>query len=399
MPLNTREEQEFKKLHLNLNKRMPRLWLSITVERNGIILEDRREEGHSWTRNAWWLMNGVMLDCVSDGGTEAYNRFGVTTSGSVTASSYPPVRDISFAGDGYYNSGANNSFGIQVGTGTSAFHAYRYELEDLVAHGNDADQLYYQAQSAPVTSYDSITGKHTQTITRIFNNNSGDAIEVANAGLVWQGGIFYQLDTGKYLLSYDLLDLPVNVPGGAQLTVTYEIETAVPDWATDFPLPELGDAAAGGTLVHLSFKNYTLMIVAPKSGGESTAINWSDPSFDSGYPTSSTDGAANTAALEAHADSEIGAFSAAANAASLGGYDDWFIPAKDQFNTLYTTKANLPVGEEYEEETYWSSTASTSMMAYYTRMSTGYASSAYQDYDYRIRLMRLLTFQEYWDSL
>ncbi|OPL13600.1 MAG: hypothetical protein AVO39_10395 [delta proteobacterium MLS_D] len=98
MPLNTREEQEFKKLHLNLNKRMPRLWLSITVERNGIILEDRREEGHSWTRNAWWLMNGVMLDCVSDGGTEAYNRFGVTTSGSVTASSYPPVRDVSFAG-------------------------------------------------------------------------------------------------------------------------------------------------------------------------------------------------------------------------------------------------------------------------------------------------------------
>ncbi|OPL13601.1 MAG: hypothetical protein AVO39_10400 [delta proteobacterium MLS_D] len=205
------------------------------------------------------------------------------------------------------------------------------------------------------------------------------------------------MDTGKYLLSYDLLDLPVNVPGGAQLTVTYEIETAVPDWATDFPLPELGDAAAGGTLVHLSFKNYTLMIVAPKSGGESTAINWSYPYF--GGPSSETDGAANTTTLEAHADSEIGAFSAAANAASLGGYDDWFIPAKDQFNTLYTTKANLPVGEEYEEEEYWSSTASSSMKAYYTRMSTGYASSAYQDYDYRIRLMRLLTFQEYWDSL
>ena len=47
---------------MNLPLMMPTIHIRTTVEKNGIILSDKWEVGHSWVKNAWCFFHGMMLD-------------------------------------------------------------------------------------------------------------------------------------------------------------------------------------------------------------------------------------------------------------------------------------------------------------------------------------------------
>lgn len=96
-----------------------------------------------------------------------------------------------------------------------------------------------------------------------------------------------------------------------------------------------GEVFGGGFYVgrmKVDSQSYAL-IVSPKAQGEVSGVNWNFNSSTAGT-TSTWDGAANTAAMIA-ADPTSHQAAAFCKNLTIGGYLDWFLPAKDQLELLY----------------------------------------------------------------
>jgi hypothetical protein len=98
--------------------------------------------------------------------------------------------------------------------------------------------------------------------------------------------------------------------------------------------PTIGDAFQGGYYagkINVSGTQYYL-IVAPKASGESTGRNWGTYGVTTGI-TSVINGPTNSASLAA-----LGAAYQAAvfcEGLTIGGYTDWYLPAKNELEVLY----------------------------------------------------------------
>jgi hypothetical protein len=368
---------------------MPTLHIHTRVEKNGIILSEKHQIGHSWVRNAYNAYNLMMLDSVPT--TYLYFR---DTAGLFGSSSYPFQRYFVYNANGYYSTENAENFGVVVGTGTTAFDLDDFRLDAVITHGNTTGKLYYQAQVAPVTTY-SGDPDFTQNILhkRVFNNNSGGTITVNEVGLVF---LTYG-SAHKVMMSRDVLDTPAVVLNGAQLTVTISITTK--DFATTDPaIPALGTLGSGG--IYIGQFDYTVaqqtpgshrrygLILAPITGGESTTLAWrSTPTA-----TNCQDmyyGQANTTIMEAlGAASPAGAFCTAENTAVLGGFSDWYIPTYYEMGILYTNRAYIPGGQELSNANYWTSYCGNNINASaYNPTTNAYATQA-QNTANKVRLIR-----------
>jgi hypothetical protein len=110
-----------------------------------------------------------------------------------------------------------DTWGIQVGTGTSSVGIEDYKLASKISHGTGSGQLQYGAVSVGNVA---IVGTSAQfTIARTFTNNSGADITVNEVGLIWNyAGLYFLLD--RSLLTF-------TVPNGESRTVTYTIKVTV----------------------------------------------------------------------------------------------------------------------------------------------------------------------------
>jgi hypothetical protein len=369
---------------------MPTLHIHTKVEKGGVILSEKHQVGHSWTRNAYNGYNQMMLDSLPTSYLFIRNTdgsFGIQNNAMFS-------RYYSQAGYGYYNNNNNNNFGVVLGTGNTAFDLDDYKLDTIIAHGNSATQLYYNAQVAPVTTY-SGDPDFTQNILykRVFNNNSGATIEVKEVGLIWynSGGF------ATVLMSRDVLDTPAVVLNGAQLTVTVSITTK--DFASIDPgVPALGTLGSGG--IYIGQFDYTVaqqtpgshrrygLILSPITGGESTTLAWRSTPTATNCPDMYY-GQANTTIMEAlAAASPAGAFCTAENTAVLGGFSDWYIPTYYEMGILYTNRAYIPGGQELSNANYWTSYCAnnTNASAYNPKTNT-YANQT-QTTTNKVRLIR-----------
>jgi hypothetical protein len=96
-------------------------------------------------------------------------------------------------------------------------------------------------------------------------------------------------------------------------------------------------------------------------------------------------GAQNTADILAGC-SESGIAARVADNYSLNGYDDWFLPSKDELNLLYQQKA---VVGGFADDGYWSSTQSISIAAWGQYFGDGDGQFTYYKADaYRVRAVR-----------
>lgn len=200
-------------------------------DKNGILIFDDLQRGHSWTRNFYNGMFGSCACACGDGGSSfgAGYMSGKNTGGSTGAMTYTPMALSSvnlLSTGGYQNIATDATSGIVIGTGDTAFSAEHYTLASLIDHGNGSGQMYYQAMatkgSANIPTYTSSPKAWQQVWSRIFNNNSGASITVKETGLYWKG---YLLSTNNlvYMMERSVLDPTVAVANGAQLTVTYTI--------------------------------------------------------------------------------------------------------------------------------------------------------------------------------
>lgn len=166
------------------------------------------------------------------------------------------------------------------------------------------------------------------------------------------------------------------------------------------------------------------LIVAPKSSGENSSKQWKTSQTTTSGTTSVTDGPSNTSAM-------ISAGAAAHPAAdfcdglSIGGFTDWYLPAKDELEVLYynlkpTTQSNNtgsgtntnavpPRGSNYTSgdpaqtsatdfqagsteafaaDDYWSSTESTSSRASQQGFTNGDQGNGLKDATRYVRAVR-----------
>lgn len=108
--------------------------------------------------------------------------------------------------------------GILVGTGTTTPTNLDTAMETLIAHGVGAGQLSYGALSITTTAE---VGANVDYIaTRTFNNGSGNAINVTEAGIVMDGG------TWHFFCVHDVFSTVV-VLNSQTLTVNYTLRTTV----------------------------------------------------------------------------------------------------------------------------------------------------------------------------
>jgi hypothetical protein len=120
----------------------------------------------------------------------------------------------------------DDTFGIQVGTGTTAVAIDQYALAGKIAHGAGTGQLQYGAMSV-LTPPQTVGNKRQFTAARTFTNLSGADITVNEVGLVVQAP-----DTGgtphKFLIERTVMATPKVIPNGGSSTWTYTISvTAV----------------------------------------------------------------------------------------------------------------------------------------------------------------------------
>ena len=207
------------RLGAKLGLPVPQMHITLEVSLDGKSISVHRQRSRTWNRNFW---NAVI--CIVSGTPGVVTNFGAgylsfkNTSAAVSALS---AAQLSFAPAGAIN---NSLYGIQVGTGTAAESFEGYVINTLIAHGNGAGQLAYSAHSALVQGYVAGTKTWTVTIKRIFNNNSGGAIVVAETTLVYNN---VQI-SANYMLNRDLLASTQNVPNGAQCTVSYDVSLTFP---------------------------------------------------------------------------------------------------------------------------------------------------------------------------
>lgn len=384
-----------KGVEMKLNDlKMPKLHIHCKTERDGLVLTDTYQIGHSWTRNAYHVYNLMMMDSLPT--TDLFTR----ETGGTFPTLYLPARSVStFYASGYYNNANTKDYGIVIGTGSTAFHLDDFRLETYIAHGNTTGQLYHQAQVAPVVSWTGSPDYEGNILhKRVFNNNSGGSITVNEVGIV-----YYAASAGSFLMSRDVLDTPVAVANGAQLTITISMTTAslvgIQNGA-----PDLGALGSGGIYIGQYHYDYNTeapgshgkygIILAPltdgSTAGQSSALAWRNPAATVANTSMSYYGGTNTTSLCGEgASSPIGAFVTAANAASLGGFTDWYIPAYNEASIIYTNRAYIPAGEECDNAYYWTSTISSSSWAYARNPITNATSgSEAQTATYKTRLIR-----------
>jgi len=119
----------------------------------------------------------------------------------------------------------DDSYGIIVGTGSTAVTPENYSLASKIAHGTGTDQLDYGTH----TFEEKTTSNNTSLfkVSRTFTNLSGASITVNELGIIARN---YWADAGgtekdiKFLILRDVLASPVSIPDGATLTVRYTFQ-------------------------------------------------------------------------------------------------------------------------------------------------------------------------------
>ena len=128
----------------------------------------------------------------------------------------------------------------------------------------------------------------------------------------------------------------------------------------------MGDATHGYWLGDISTNK---LVVAPKSTEASVA--WGSYGTTRGT-VNTTDGLANTNTLVGFGQAAHPALYAAKNL-TTGGYNTWYLPAKNELLTLYSNKSATPfaTANSFVGSNYWSSTEDVGSHAWSQDLSDG----------------------------
>jgi len=147
--------------------------------------------------------------------------------------------------------------------------------------------------------------------------------------------------------------------------------------------------AGGGFYLGFAGDGTSYMYVAPKS----TEVSKAWGSYGTTRSTvSTTNGLANT--------NTLASFGQAAHPAAYycknlttGGYNTWYLPAKDELNTLYSNKSATPfaTANSFVGSYYWSSTENLGINAWGQGLDGGVQVNGGKTNSYYVRAVRMTT--------
>ena len=157
----------------------------------------------------------------------------------------------------------------------------------------------------------------------------------------------------------------------------------------------VGDSYGGGKVAYILVEGDTgydanvqhgLIAAAADQTPSDSGIQWYNGSYVTTGATGTAigTGQANTTAIV----TAQGAGSYAAqlcNDLTEGGYDDWFLPSKDELNKLYLNKGTIGGFADYY---YWSSSEYDAYYAWSQNSLNGLQYSNLKHYTYRVRAVR-----------
>ena len=166
---------------------------------------------------------------------------------------------------------------------------------------------------------------------------------------------------------------------------------------------EVGDFYQGGVVFYI-FVDVDTGYVAGETHGliaavqdQSSGIRWYNGSYGTTGATATTigTGSANTdAIIAAQGATETSYAAGLARAYSGGGYDDWFLPSKDELNQMFTNKATINTtasangGSNFPISTYWSSTEYGFNVAWLQGFGDGNQSATNKSNTFNVRAVR-----------
>ena len=157
---------------------------------------------------------------------------------------------------------------------------------------------------------------------------------------------------------------------------------------------EIGDRGPAGGIVFYdkgSFSDgWRYLEAAPSGwyngGREDPTAVWANEAKEIGTAVGIGSGIENTAAIaERLRYAESGRAAQMCDDLEFGGYNDWFLPSKDELNQLYRTRG---VVGGFAAAYYWSSSESSAYYAWVQLFSNGYQFNAYKNLESRVRSVR-----------
>lgn len=137
--------------------------------------------------------------------------------------------------------------------------------------------------------------------------------------------------------------------------------------------------------------NYYL-IIAPNASG-CACCAWKTTQTATSGASSCTDGYATTRTALNNADHPAGNWTATR---SINGFSDWYLPARDELNLMFTNQGSMPAGQGYQgtsfNSRYWSSTERNSSVACVVWFDGGYIGNTLKNYALQIRAVRRVSF-------
>jgi len=160
-------------------------------------------------------------------GALLYGDWGLNIGGAIYNQGVGHTSTIhSVDGTVYYGLRADvddDTYGIQIGSGTNAESFEDYVLQTRIDSGILAGQISYQASEDNSITYTAGTGVLENSLARYFNNNSGGSINVNEVDLVAN-----TYSATKILMVRDHLISTSTVPDTGQLKAVYTISLTYP---------------------------------------------------------------------------------------------------------------------------------------------------------------------------
>jgi hypothetical protein len=107
--------------------------------------------------------------------------------------------------------------------------------------------------------------------------------------------------------------------------------------------------------------------IAPNASG-CACCQWKTTRTATAGTSSCVNGYSNTWGPLNNATHQAGNFCATR---SINGYADWYLPARNELNTMYVNKGSMPAGEGFSAICYWSSTEQNALCACAQCFTTG----------------------------
>lgn len=188
----------------------------VSVSRDGQpIGPPYRQWSRSWTKQAAQIFNATIKSTTE---TSVKDTGGTLQSINPTISPYQSWKATSAA--------AEATYGIILGTGSTAENRDDYVLATPIAEGTGTGQLTHLATN-PYTPPVAITGGYRVTVDRQVNNNSGGPIVVAEIGLYTYTSLNVGGQTAYFCALRDVLASTYSIADGASAVARYKIDWLV----------------------------------------------------------------------------------------------------------------------------------------------------------------------------